>query len=195
MFECSRYGRESNRSYMIIMRTKALLSFLVLCFFAFFGTTDANAEQTSFTDANIKAVYILKIIDFVKWEEGRIVNEVCVVGDDLVGSSLAQIQRASKDYKDLTIERKTGDSNLSNCDVVFVSDSAESSLGKILYSLRGLPVLTVGDVRNFAERGGMVGFTSSKKKIKLEGNAKVAEEAGVKISSKLLGIAQKVITQ
>ena len=167
----------------------------MLCFFAFFDVTQANAEQVSYTDANIKAVYILKIIDFVKWGDGRSIDEICVGGDDLVGSSLAQVQRASKDYQDLKIQRKTGDTNLSGCDVVFISDSAESSLGKILYSLKGLPVLTVGDVRNFAERGGMVGFVASNKKIKLEVNTKAADEADVKVSSKLLGIAHKVITQ
>lgn len=155
----------------------------------------ANAEQASYTDANIKAVYILKIIDFVKWEDDRSVSEICVVGDDLVGSSLAQVQRASKDYQNLSIQRKTGDASLSGCHVVFISDSAESSLGKILYSLKERSVLTVGDVRNFAERGGMVGFVVSDKKIKLEVNTKAADEVDVKISSKLLGIAHKVITQ
>ncbi len=52
--------------------------------------------------------------------------------------------------------------------------------------------MTVGDVKGFAQLGGIINFIIVKNKVRFEINMKAAEEAGLKISSKLLRLARIV---
>ena len=60
-------------------------------------------------------------------------------------------------------------------------------------ALRGQPVLTVSDIGNFAESGGMIGFVTDDNKVKVEVNAKAITSAGLRVDAQLLEIAVKVI--
>ena len=51
------------------------------------------------------------------------------------------------------------------------------------------PVLTVGDVREFAASGGVLRFFLRDEQMRMEINLQAAEAAGLKISSRLLRIA------
>jgi len=51
-------------------------------------------------------------------------------------------------------------------------------------------VLTVGEVKNFVEGGGIINFVTVKKKIGMEINIDTAQKAGLKISSMLLGVSK-----
>jgi hypothetical protein len=53
-------------------------------------------------------------------------------------------------------------------------------------------VLTVGESEGFLERGGMINFVVKGKNVRLEINLVAAEAAGLKISSRLLAIADIV---
>jgi hypothetical protein len=64
---------------------------------------------------------------------------------------------------------------------------------QILEGLGGASVLTVGDCKGFAEQGGMINFVLENDRVQFEVNRKAAEQAGLKISSKLLSVAKSVI--
>jgi hypothetical protein len=51
-------------------------------------------------------------------------------------------------------------------------------------------MLTVSDIDEFAERGGMITLNKAKNKIRLEINLDAADHSGLKVSSKLLKIAK-----
>jgi len=57
----------------------------------------------------------------------------------------------------------------------------------------GAEVLTVGDTKGFAELGGIINFVLDNDRVRFEVNRKAAEQAGLKISSKLLIVAKLVI--
>ena len=69
----------------------------------------------------------------------------------------------------------------------------EKFIGETLERLQGLPVLTVGDSEQFAQQGGMIGFSLQDNKVRFEINLGAAQQAGLKISSRLLTLAKKVI--
>ena len=53
--------------------------------------------------------------------------------------------------------------------------------------------LTVGDTKGFADCGGVINFVLENDRVQFEVNRKAAEQAGLKISSKLLSVAKLVI--
>ena len=50
-------------------------------------------------------------------------------------------------------------------------------------------VLTIGDMKDFTELGGVIGFKIEDKQIRFEINLEAAQRAGLKISYKLLRLA------
>ena len=56
-------------------------------------------------------------------------------------------------------------------------------------SLKGTSTLTVSETEGFGMLGGAINFAFEGNKLRLEINPLAAERAGLKISSKLLGIA------
>ena len=80
---------------------------------------------------------------------------------------------------------------MTNCQVLFISSSEEKRLPEILKSLQNAPILTVSEMDRFTESGGMINFVWVEKTIHFQINDVVAKNAGLKIGSKLLGLARK----
>ena len=74
--------------------------------------------------------------------------------------------------------------------ILFISSSEKARLPQILVNLKGASVLTVGEMVQFAQGGGIINFTRRKNKIRLEINLDAAKRAGLKISSQLLKLAK-----
>jgi hypothetical protein len=58
--------------------------------------------------------------------------------------------------------------------------------------LRGSSVLTIGETKGFAQRGGIINFTIEKNKLHFEINLDAAKQTPLTISSKVLAIAKIV---
>jgi hypothetical protein len=73
------------------------------------------------------------------------------------------------------------------CHVLFVSRSEKSRLAELLNDLKKKPILTVGDLDQFCQKGGMINLIlSSDGTVKPEINPDADRLSGVQISSKLL---------
>jgi hypothetical protein len=169
-----------------------LVSASLLC-----APTHARAEDSK--ESLVKAAFIVNFIKFVEWPAPRSVDtqssiDICVIGDsELIKTSSIFKQGSSDKLKLLLMSEPNIENVAKNCHVAFISGSHEGELPTILSVLRSKPVLTVSDISNVAERGGMIGFVISDNKIRLEINKRSIEAAGLKINPKLLQIALKVI--
>ena len=79
------------------------------------------------------------------------------------------------------------------CDTLFVSASEQSHLPRILSVLGRRPVLTVGDSPEFAQRGGMIGFSTEGSRVRFTVNPAAAQEAGLMLQSELIRVAAAVV--
>jgi hypothetical protein len=62
----------------------------------------------------------------------------------------------------------------------------------IFSTLNGSCILTVGEMTQFAARGGIIQFSMEDQHVRFDINLEAASRAGLKISSKLLALAQIV---
>jgi TRAP-type mannitol/chloroaromatic compound transport system permease large subunit len=117
-----------------------------------------------------------------------------VLGDDAIGSAGAVFKAASTAKLKLSLVQEVVPQNAAlHCHIVFISKSEVAIYKDIVAALKGQPVLTVSDMENFAEQGGMIGFVSSDNKVKVEVNTKAVTSAGLRVDAQLLEIAVKVI--
>ena len=156
----------------------------------------ARAETAA--EYQIKAVFLFNFTQFVTWPAGAFAKPdaplvIGIVGDDPFGAALdAAVEGGTSGTHPLRVRRFKGGEPMTDCQVLFISRSKSSALTRILESVRGQPVLTVGDMDDFANRGGMVRLLTVNNKIRLRINLGAARTAGLEISSKLLRPAEIV---
>lgn len=155
------------------------------------------------SEYELKAIYLYNFLQFVQWPEeqchlpGGHAQEITVVGDTSLQPILLSLQAKLREKnKDLSLvfhDSYQEGMDLSNCSLLFIASSERKKLSKILISLEGKQVLTVMDAGADVGSGVMITLLSRENKIRWAVNRKPVAEAGLKMSAKLLEIAEKVI--
>jgi hypothetical protein len=73
--------------------------------------------------------------------------------------------------------------------MVFISASEARKLPATIKALNGMSVLTVSEVPQFLEAGGMLNLILAGNRVAFEANPRAAEREGFRLSSKLLQLA------
>ncbi len=173
----------------------------VLAVVAFLPSLAFAAADTADLEYRVKASYLFNFVKFVGWPEASFTNSsapfvIGLVGDDPFGRTVDETFAGRKtNGRSFVIRRFSPKDDPGNCHILFASLSDKSRLAKLLASLRGRPVLTVGETDRFGELGGMVNFTVVGGTVKLEANPEAAVAAGLKVSSKLLAVSKVVKTE
>jgi len=144
---------------------------------------------------DVKAVFLFNFATFVDWPKDGLPAAgepfvIGVLGADPFGAALDQtVAGEAIRGAPLQIRRSTKVEELKGCQILFISESERARLPAIFDTLRGRPVLTVGDSPMFVEKGGMIGFSTGAH-VQLHVNPAAAKAAGLNISSKLLRVAK-----
>jgi hypothetical protein len=77
--------------------------------------------------------------------------------------------------------------------ILFVGAGEHFVLPRVLRQLEDRPILTVGDMDAFADRGGMVRFVLEEQRVRFEVNRPQIENAGLEISSHVLRLARRLL--
>jgi len=152
--------------------------------------TSALGEERKPGEYEVKAVFIYNLAKFIEWPDKSLDNSstltVYILGDDPFGTDLDAIRDKLIKGRRVVIKQIDSPDDLKNANILFISSSEKERLRDILKSISGLPILTVGDTKSFAQRGVMVNFYLENSKIRFEINLEAANLAGLKISSNLL---------
>jgi hypothetical protein len=157
--------------------------------------TPLRADRGSVGEYQVKAAFLYNFAKFVDWPAGAAGNTIVigVLGDDPFGAILDfTFEGKTVGGKEFEVRRFQRIDQLQVCQVLFVSDSEEQNLGRILAALRGVPVLTVSDSRNFVSAGGMIELLLEDKKIRFDINLRGVKGSRLRISAQLLQLARKV---
>ena len=151
------------------------------------------------TEYRLKAAFLLNFARFVEWppanfSENTTPLAVGILGEDPFGSILDQtLEGEEAQGRGLLVHRGRALEELPPCHVIFICRSEEKDLPEILARLRQRGVLTISEVDGFTEMGGMINFIEENQRIRFEVNQDTAEREALKISSKLLRLASRVV--
>jgi hypothetical protein len=183
-----------------MLRTSAFhsLSFRVLrlAFWFLLCSAGSAVAQTS-KEHEIKAVLILNLARFVDWPEAAFASPespivIGVVGRNPFGQALENAVAGEQvNGRKITIEHFA---NLRSkpCHILFISDSEKGRVQRILSAVAGRPVLTVSEIDGFTTSlGGMVRlYVNEQNKVRVQVNLESARSNGLRLSSKLLQVAE-----
>jgi YfiR/HmsC-like len=162
------------------------------------GALSLQAQDSKPNEYQVKAAYLYNFGRFVEWPAKAVGTKgdsfaVCVLGVDPFGPTLdvtlaGETIRGSK----VVAKRISRPQEAVSCRILFVSSSESSRLKEVLEALGRTSVLTVGDMSDFALRGGMVQFVLDGSRVRFEVNLTATERVGLALSSELLKVALRV---
>lgn len=172
---------------------------LALLLFASSALLGSPVQAADSKEYLVKAAFVYNFVKFVKWPGDKAIDkeshiDVCVLGNSPMSETAAVFQQASTAKLSIGLTNENSAASASgHCHIIFVAKSEQGQADAIIGALKGKPILTVSDMDGFAERGGMIGFTTEEGKVKLIVNSKAANAGGLHIDAQLLEIALKVI--
>ena len=154
--------------------------------------------QSKPSEYAVKAAYLYNFGKFVRWpgesKPGRNANfSICVLGQDPFGAALdATVEGETIAGKPAVVKRVASAHDATSCNILYISPSERGRLPEILAVLGKDSTLTVSDLPNFAERGGMIEFVRDAGRVRFQINLEAAQAAGLNLSSELLKVAMNV---
>jgi hypothetical protein len=160
------------------------------------------ATPAAATADQVKAAYLHKFAGYVDWPP-KVFNDaaapfvVGVVGADHVYSELVRlvagrtVQGRAVEVRQLS--RNAGGLADGAIHVLFIGhDIGADGAAEIVAAYKGRPILTVTDLPRAADAGAALNFIESEKRVRFEAVPAVAEQGGLRLSSRLLAVAERV---
>jgi YfiR/HmsC-like len=159
-----------------------------------------SGEVQAMEEDTIKAVYTYQFGKFTEWPAMKFTNSQATLNFCILGknpfrrSALDAIENKQVRGRHLKIEfYQSGllsSEAIAGCHILFISESEKNRLRSILAELKQSPVLTVSDIENFAQHGGMIALVKAQQQVRFEINSIALRHAGLVISSKLLELSK-----
>jgi len=146
-----------------------------------------------------KANFLAKTANFIEWPSDSPLQTAnafrwCVYGTFSFGTSLAEMTRdVAVNGKRSEVKWIHKDAELSGCQIIFISRSEQAHYAKVLDAAKPGRGLTVGETQDFLDAGGMVTLLTDGKTPAFEVNLEAATASKLKLSSRLLALARRVI--
>ena len=156
------------------------------------------AQKESAGEYELKTAMLYNLTNFVDWPasaypDGRQALSLCILGRDPFGDSLrSTVVSGPGSVRSVAIRRIQGEQELAGCHVLYIGSSERKTAAQIFASVKSSGVLTVGEMTQFAARGGMVQFSLEDQRIRFDINLDAVSRSGLKVSSKLLALAHIV---
>ena len=149
------------------------------------------SEQTAF------AALALNVVRYTTWPESaqarmHDIIELCVVGDNVVQKSFADIDGKPVGKRTIRINELSRLRNFDQCHVIYFGNIKQNILLQVFTKINKQPLLTIGEGYDFAAQGGIVGIENDAGKIKLHVNLGALTTAQLSISAKILKLANTI---
>ncbi len=153
------------------------------------ATPPAVASQVALPEYYAKAKILRLLLDYVEWPEGK-ADQPVVVGvlePSPFGEHLPRLlEKVVLRGRPLRLRFFRSLAQIPECDVLFIPEGHEDSLGTILRTLQDKPVLTIADTPGFARRGVIVNLAILDSRVRLEVNLAAMKRSGLMISPQVL---------
>jgi hypothetical protein len=180
----------------VTTRLLTLITSLVLSYFSF----ELFAEEHQGEENLLKAVFIYNFAKFTRWPD-EVWNEkgpslqICTIGYDPLAKALLRLHGRTLREHPVNIELKENTAQLNSCHVLYVANTVTHEAIEITQTLGSMPILTISEMPNFSESGGMIELYHSDGRIRFKINLQIIREAGLDLSSRLLKLATIVNNQ
>lgn len=156
------------------------------------------AAQTRAKESNIKAAFVYNFAKFVYWPQEAFAGPgdrlyVCVSDTDPFGEVLQEtIHGRTAQSRTIEVRRWEAGREVGPCNIVVFDSSTAIDFTDRRREFEEHHVLTVAELEDFAEHGGIINFIRAGSNVRFQVNPAAASRSSIRISSQLLKLADIV---
>jgi peroxiredoxin len=160
--------------------------FLLLCGVSLTG----HAYQS---EDRLQGMLIGKMAQFISWQDQNTEDFTIAVLDESFAALLQTLYSNTKiKNKPVKVKHISSIDQISNTDVLYISNVSPAELENIIELAKANNILTISNMRGFAERNGMVQIYFVSQKPRLRINLDSTRQANFQIQSTLLQISDVI---
>ena len=146
---------------------------------------------------SVKAAFLCKFAGYVEWPRAAAADAspltIGVLGSAEMADELARITAGrTVNQRPVHVRQLSEGESLEGLQILFIGTDGGESLAASLHPALGLPILTVTDAPGALTSGSMINFTVDRDRVRFEVSLPAAERGRLKLSSRLLAVAQRV---
>lgn len=174
---------------------KQLLVAFALIIFILIFSPDLNAKPPK--SGEVQAVFIYKFLKFIEWPQKADQKNItiCSFGESEINDYIKIINGKEFEGRKIKVLKISQKEKLNGCKIIFFGETKENQMIEALKLSKENSILTISNKKGFLELGGIINFLIIGNKVNFEINFNEAKESGIKISSKLLRTAKRVIKE
>jgi uncharacterized protein DUF4154 len=161
------------------------------------------SQQPPSMEGQVKAAFIYNFAQFIQWPSQAFPDRdtpftICATGDPFEGILEKTIEGETLNGRRMVVRRVTPTDNLHGCHLLYIGRLESRRTTEVIeaanhiFAAEGIPILTVGDSDEFINVGGMIRFTEVGHRVRFEINPDAAERVSLRLSSRLLRVADVV---
>jgi hypothetical protein len=168
----------------------SLLVLLIAC-----TVRDANSAATEPSQSDVEAVYLFDFGKFVRWPDNSANGpmQICVAGPQAFTDGVQSlVVNEHIEGRGLAVRRVEDSLDTAGCSILYIDSSERDRAAALLTAVAGKPTLTVSDLPDFLDRGGMIQFLLIGKRVRFDVNLQPVTQSKLSLSSELLKVAVSV---
>jgi hypothetical protein len=156
----------------------------------------ALAQAPAARESAVKAAFLYKFSAFVDWPPGTFQSRdrplvIGVSGDEDVADDLEQLVATRRDARPVQVRRLQEGAPAGGVHVLFLGSQRDARLHQTIDAVNG-PVLIVTEQPGALQLGSVLNFSSERGRVRFSASLSSAEARSLKLSSRLLAVAQAV---
>jgi uncharacterized protein DUF4154 len=190
-------GRESGAR--LSRRATALACAAFLAWIAAWAPLAARAaEDSQALELRVKAAFLYKFAGYVEWPSKSFAGPetpvtIGVVGAESLAAELAQaVTGRTVNDRPVAVKRLRAGETLAGIHILFVGKAENARLDQLAQSAQPRSILTVSESDGALARGSVINFVLTEGRVRFEIALDSAEKSGLRLSSRLLAVAQQV---
>jgi hypothetical protein len=189
-----------------VLRVAAFLRILACGYFAIAAvivSCPASAQpdrDPASLERRVKAAFLYKFVGYVQWPDGTFSRpdapiNIGILGDDQIANELAQLTIGrTVEGRSIAIRKLKEADALAGSHVLFIGRAEHARFAQVLKAAKNGPTLVITESEGALSQGSMINFIVADGRVRFEISLANAEKMSLRLSSRLLAVAQNVRT-
>jgi hypothetical protein len=193
--------RTGRRSPFSLLRDALLFcSVVLLCAAGLAGPAAGAAGGTVSLEQRVKAAFLYQFASYVEWPSQAFAQAdtpvtIAVMGAEALAAELGQLVTGrSIGGRRIAVKQVGPGDSLVGVHILFIGSAESGRLAQITQAPKPRPMLTVTESDGALSQGSMINFVIVDRRVRFEIGLDSAERNGLRLSSRLLAVAQQVKT-
>ncbi len=153
----------------------------------------AASAQDKFDEYMVKAAFTLNFARLTQWPDNRLkasddIN-ICVMGNETLKSIFTQVNGKNINGHTARLKIISRTNTITQCHILFISGIKQSNMRQIFKLAQQHSILTMSELTDIRQSGAVLNFVMQNHKVRFQIDPVRAQQAKLKISSRLLKLS------